>query len=59
MAIPVTITCVHCGKAFRTDMPTSGSGIGSYAAQHGGPGGCHKTTRVYYNYGAVERTDVK
>jgi hypothetical protein len=59
MAIRTTINCVHCGKAFATDMPTSGSGAGSYAAQHNGPGGCHKTTRVYYKSGQVERTDTK
>jgi hypothetical protein len=59
MGTRATITCVYCGKTFATDMPTTGSGIGSYGAQHGGPGGCHKTTRVYYRNGQVERTDTK
>ena len=58
MAIQVTITCVHCGKAFSSTMPTDGSGIGSYGAQHSTPS-CGKTTRVYYKYGAVQKTDVK
>jgi hypothetical protein len=59
MAIRVTINCVHCGKAWSTDMPTSASGYGSYGAQHNGAGGCNKTTRVYFKNGNVERTDTR
>jgi hypothetical protein len=57
MAIAVTISCVHCSKMFQTKMPTSGSGSGSYSAQHTGSGGCSKSTRVYYKNGQVVRTD--
>jgi hypothetical protein len=58
MPITVTITCVHCGKAFATTMPTDGTGIGSYGAQHSAPT-CGKITRVYYKYGQVQKTDTK
>jgi hypothetical protein len=54
MTIPVTITCVHCGKAFAT----YGTGSGRYGAQHPAPT-FGKTSRVYFKFGQVQRTEMK
>ena len=61
MAVKVTITCVHCGKAFRYTIPSGGRG--TINAQHsagngGGSSACGKSTRVHYHNGIVEGTDV-
>ncbi len=54
MPIRTSIPCTHCGEIFAVTLPTSGSGTGSFRAQHSP--GCGKSTVVHYTKGVVDST---
>jgi hypothetical protein len=51
--IKVEITCAHCTKPFKIEIPETG--VGSMGEQHSP--GCGKWTRVYWNHGKITKTE--